>query len=53
MTWSEWYEIKFHMPNKGSNPQKHTMETRYASVHASEWKWQVMILIMRYQTQEH
>ena len=34
----EWYETAAHA-NKGSVPAKHTMETRYASVHASEWKW--------------
>ena len=34
----EWYETAVHA-NKGSVPAKHTMETRYASVHASEWKW--------------
>ena len=34
----EWYETAAHA-NRGSVPAKHTMETRYASVHASEWKW--------------
>tara|TARA_B100000614_G_C14420479_1_gene441711 strand:+ start:137 stop:793 length:657 start_codon:yes stop_codon:yes gene_type:complete len=34
----EWYETAVHA-NKGSVPAKHTMETRFASVHASEWKW--------------
>jgi len=34
----EWYETAAHA-NKGSVPAKHTMETRYSSVHASEWKW--------------
>ena len=28
-----------YMPNQGSVPAKHTMETRFAKVHASEWKW--------------
>jgi len=34
----EWYETAVHA-NKGSVPAKHTMETRFAKVHASEWKW--------------
>lgn len=34
----QWYETAVHA-NKGSVPAKHTMETRYSSVHASEWKW--------------
>ena len=34
----EWYEPAVHA-NKGSVPAKHTMETRFAKVHASEWKW--------------
>ena len=34
----EWYETALHA-NKGSVPAKHTMETRFAKVHASEWKW--------------
>lgn len=34
----EWYETAV-AANKGSVPAKHTMETRYHSVHASEWKW--------------
>jgi hypothetical protein len=34
----EWYETAVHA-NQGSVPAKHTMETRFASVHASEWKW--------------
>ena len=33
----EWYETAVHA-NKGSVPAKHTMETRFAKVHASEWK---------------
>ena len=34
----DWYETAV-AANKGSVPAKHTMETRYHSVHASEWKW--------------
>ena len=34
----EWYETAVHA-NQGSVPAKHTMETRFASVHASEWRW--------------
>ena len=34
----QWYETAVHA-NKGSVPAKHTMETRYSNVHASEWKW--------------
>ena len=34
----EWYETAVHA-NQGSVPAKHTMETRFAKVHASEWKW--------------
>ena len=34
----EWYETAVHA-NKGSVPAKHTMETRFAKVHAREWKW--------------
>ena len=33
----EWYETAVHA-NKGSVPAKHTMETRFAKVDASEWK---------------
>ena len=34
----EWYDIAV-AANQGSVPAKHTMETRFRSVHASEWKW--------------
>ena len=35
---SEWYETVPACLTKEVYP-KHTMETRFAKVHASEWKW--------------
>ena len=34
----EWYEVAVHA-NNGSVTAKHTMETKYRHIHASEWKW--------------
>lgn len=34
----EWYEMAVHA-NNGSVTAKHTMETKYRHIHASEWKW--------------
>ena len=34
----EWHDIAV-KANKGSVPARHTMNTRYKSVHASEWSW--------------
>ena len=34
----DWYDVAV-QANKGNVPAKHTMNTRYKSVHASEWNW--------------
>lgn len=34
----EWHDVAV-KANQGSVPAKHTMNTRYKSVHASEWSW--------------
>ena len=34
----EWYEVAVHA-NNGNVTAKHTMETKYRHIHASEWKW--------------